>query len=110
MAVAGLQSPAGTGPSTARSAASQNEPCASTSLGAEDLKGKERQRSQLGRSISRLQKSLKQTNPPWPEAERRKMDADLQELLKEMQRLDRELGVLNEHIRLLNIKRLLLRL
>jgi len=80
------------------------------SLATEERQAKRNQRASLGRSISRLKKTLQQTNPPWPEAERRRMEADLQELLKETQRLDREIGMLNEHIRLLNIKRLLLRL
>ncbi len=80
----------------------------STSLGAEDLRAKERQRSQLGRSISRLRKQLKQSGEQ-TSTEQAQMTQQLTEMLQETQRLDQEIAALKEHLRILKMKRLLLR-
>ncbi len=76
----------------------------------DERKVKRTQRSVVGGSISRLRKSLKQTAPEWGEADRVRMQTELDELLKETQRLDQEVTDLNEHIRLLKVKKILLRL
>ena len=79
-------------------------------LAIQERRAKQAQRSSLGSSISQLRKSLAQTTPPWPAEERAKMERDLQELMKETERVDRELDGLAQHIRLLKTKRILLRL
>lgn len=80
------------------------------SMASEELKTKRRQRAGLGRQVSQLRKSLKQPNGPWTDAERLRMDRDLSELLVETQRIDEEAAALQQHLRLLKNKRLLLRL
>jgi len=80
------------------------------SMAADELKGRRHMRASLGCSISRLRKALKSEQAQWAQSERARMDQELAELLQETQRLDQEIAVLNEHIRLLKIKRLLLRL
>ena len=62
-------------------------------------------RTTLSRSISRFKKTLKEGAA----GDRARVERELNELLHEAQRLDRELQALNEHIRLLKIKLLLLR-
>jgi len=79
-------------------------------MASEELSSKRSQRASISRSISRLRKALKQEKPPWTEPERARMDQELAELLRETERLDHEIAALNEHIRLLKTKRLLLRL
>ena len=79
-------------------------------MASEELSSKRSQRASISRSISRLRKALKQEKPPWTEPERARMDQELAELLRETERLDHEIAALNEHIRLLKLKRLLLRL
>ena len=80
------------------------------SMAMEERRAKRNQRASIGRSISQLRKSLKQTNPPWTDAERTKMERDLDAHLQETQRLDQEIAVLNGHLRLLKVKRILLQL
>jgi chromosome segregation ATPase len=75
----------------------------------EELKGKRRQRGALGRSISRLRKSIKQATAVPPD-ERTKLDQELGSHLEETTRLDKELAALAEHIKLLDAKRRLLKL
>lgn len=80
------------------------------SMATEERRAKRNQRASVGRSISQLRKALKQANPPWTDAERAKMERELDTHLQETQRLDQEIAVLNEHIRLLKVKRILLQL
>jgi len=79
------------------------------SMAVNERQTKRDHRASLGRSISRLQKALKQERASWSDAERARMDGELADLLRDAQRIDHELSALNEHIRLLKIKRLLLR-
>ena len=80
------------------------------SMAGNELRAKRSQRASLGGNISRLKKSLKGGQVQWSESEGASMARDLNELLEEAKRLDGEIAALNEHIRLLKIKRLLLRL
>ncbi len=80
------------------------------SLAVADRRAKHSQRASIGHAISQLRKALKQTAPPWTETERARMTKELDAHLQEAQRLDQEIALLNEHIRLLKIKRILLRL
>ena len=75
----------------------------------DELKTKRGQRASLGRSINRIRKSL-ETQSNWTRDERAKFDHDLEDLVKETQRLDREIDVLTRHIELLKDKRELLKL
>lgn len=80
------------------------------SMAREEFKVKQQQRDSLGRSISRLRKALKNSQPPWTDADRAKMDRELADLLQEAGRLDQELDGLRAHLRLLEHKQTLLRL
>lgn len=80
------------------------------SMAREEFKVKQQQRDSLGRSISRLRKALKETEPPWSESDRSKMDRELADLLQEAKRLDQELSGLRAHVKLLKHKQTLLRL
>ena len=75
------------------------------SMANDERHAKQVHRASLGRSISRLKKALKEGE----EGNRAAVGRDLNDLLQEAQRLDREIQALNEHIRLLKIKHLLLR-
>ena len=79
-------------------------------MGVEELKTKRSQRASLGRSISRLRKTMKDARGQWSTSQRERMEHELAELQRETQRVDQELAALNEHLRLLKKKRLLLRL
>lgn len=79
------------------------------SMAGNELRAKRSQRAGIGSNISRLKKSLKGGQVPWSEAEGAAMTKELNDLLQEAQRLDREIAALGEHIRLLKVKRLLLR-
>lgn len=80
------------------------------SMAGNELRAKRSQRAGIGSNISRLKKSLKGGQVSWSEAEGASMNKELNDLLQEAQRLDREIAALSEHIRLLKVKRLLLRL
>lgn len=81
-------------------------------MATEELKAKRSQRASLGRSISRIRKNLQEgpNAPTWTTDERARLTADLQDLLGETHRLDREIEGLTSHLRLLNAKQALLRL
>ena len=79
-------------------------------MAAEELRAKRNQRASIGRSISRLRKALKQQQAPWTAEERDHHETELEDLLRETKRLDQEIAALNEHLRLLKIKQVLLRL
>ena len=76
------------------------------SMANDERQAKRAQRASLTRSIGRLKNALKTGET----ADRTSIDRELYDFLQESQRLDREVHTLNEHIRLLKIKLLLLRL
>ncbi|MBI3323943.1 MAG: hypothetical protein HYZ92_01525 [Candidatus Omnitrophica bacterium] len=80
------------------------------SLAAEEQKSKRGQRAAVGHRISALRKALKGKQPAWTDEERARMDHDLTELAQETTRLDAEIAAIGQHLRLLKLKRLLLRL
>jgi len=80
------------------------------SMATEERQAKRNQRASVGRSISRLRKALSQDTPQFAAAERARMEQELSDLVAETQRVDYEITALNEHLRLLKIKRVLLRL
>lgn len=79
-------------------------------MAAEELRAKQSQRASLGRSVSQLKKAIKTASAVWTEAERGRQEAQIQEMLRDASRLDRELAALKAHVRLLKVKLLLLRL
>ncbi len=82
---------------------------AEMSRGGEELKALRLQRATVGRTMSQLRKSLK-APAELTETERVRMDRELGEILEETNRLDLEIAAVNQHIRLLRNKRLLLRI
>jgi hypothetical protein len=80
------------------------------SMATAELKARRTVRSSLARSLSQLRKALKTGNPQWTEAERTRMQKESEDLVRDVQRIDHEIASLNEHVRLLKAKRLLLRL
>ena len=76
----------------------------------EEQRVKQQQRQSMGRSISRLRRSLQETRSSWSANERQRIDRELIDLMAELKRVDQELTVLREHVRLLGMKHHLLRL
>ena len=70
----------------------------------EEQRVKQQQRQSLGRSISRLRKTLQETPSSWSATERQRLDRELIDLMAELKRVDQELTVLREHVRLLEVK------
>ena len=79
-------------------------------MAGEDLRAKQSQRASLGRSMSQLRKAVQTARTVWTEAERASQEAQIQEMLRDASRLDRELAALRAHMRLLKVKLLLIRL
>ena len=79
-------------------------------MAGEQLRGTQLQRASLGRSISQLRKALKQENSALSSQERASQAAQLDELLRDTKRLDVEIASLKEHLRLLKVKLLLIKL
>ena len=76
----------------------------------EEQKSKRRQRGALGRSVSKLRKSIKQAQDSQAGEDPTKLSQELTNHLEEMTRLDKELASLGQHIELLEDKRQLLKL
>jgi len=80
------------------------------SMSSEELRAKRIQRASLGRSIARLRKALNNKDAAWTSEERLRQQAQLDEMLKDTARLDGEMTGLKQHVRLLKIKLLLIKL
>ena len=80
------------------------------SMASEQLKALRSQRAMLGHSMAALRKATKSNTGAWTETERANQQAQLDELLRETTRLDREMAGVKEHVRLLKIKLLLIKL
>ena len=78
-------------------------------LAGEELRAKQAQRANIGRSIAKLRKTLKEAGQALTEPERATQEGQLEEHLREGGRLDREISGSKEHIRLLKLKLLLIR-
>ena len=76
----------------------------------EELQTKRFQRATLGRSIARIRKALKSNTAGWSAQEQAHQQAQLDEMLRDAARLDQEMSALKEHVRLLKIKLLLIKL
>ena len=79
-------------------------------MAGEELRAKQGQRASLGRSMAQLRKAAKNDGALWTAQEREKHATQLQELLQDAARLDQEIAAIKQHIRLLKIKLLLIRL
>ncbi len=82
----------------------------SLSLAGEELRAKRAQRASLGRSIAQLGKSLGQQDTVLTPQERSRQQAQLEEMARDAARFDQELAAMREHVRLLKIKLLLIKL
>ena len=80
------------------------------SMSSEELRAKRIQRASLGRSMSQLKKALNSKDAVWTPEERARQQAQLDEMLKDVARLDQEMGGLKQNVRLLKIKLLLIKL
>ena len=80
------------------------------SLAGEELRAKQAQRASLGRSVSQLRKAVTTSNPEWSARERSEQEARIEEMLRDAKRLDQEMAALKEHVKLLKIKLLLIKL
>ena len=80
------------------------------SMATEELQLKRAQRASLGRSISRLKKTVQGSPTGWTAKERTRHDAQIQDMVDDTARLDREMTGLRSHLQLLKTKLLLLKL
>ncbi len=76
----------------------------SMSMAREELRAKRVQRSSVGRSIARLRKALDGADETWSPQERRRQEVQLEEMLRDAQRLDEEITSIKEHVRFLRLK------
>lgn len=79
-------------------------------MAAEQLQAQRVQRASLGRQITQLRKAVKTGGAAWSESERSQQEAKITEMLRDAQRLDQEMAVLKQHVRLIKIKLLLIKL
>lgn len=79
-------------------------------MASEELQAKRQQRASLGRSIARLRKALKQSGAGWSAQDVKKQQSQIDEMTTDTKRLDQEMASLKEHLRLLKIKLLLIKL
>jgi hypothetical protein len=75
----------------------------------EELRGKQVQRSTIGKSMAQLRKNLKASDQLSVEEQTRQQQ-ELDQLTRDAGRMDEEISSMKAHIRLLKIKLLLIRL
>ena len=80
------------------------------SMSSEELRAKRIQRASLGRSIAQLRKALNNKDATWTEQERARQQGQIDEMLQDAARLDKEMDGLKQNARLLKIKLLLIKL
>ncbi len=80
------------------------------SMAGEELQARRVQRASLGRSMTKLRKALESKDATWTEKERAQQQAQLDDMAREGQRLDQEIAGLKEHLRLLKVKLVLIKL
>ena len=79
-------------------------------MAGEELHTKRFQRASLGRRVAQLRKSATSERNAWTDEDRAKQEGEIREALKDAERLDREITGIKEHMRLLKVKTLLIRL
>ncbi len=82
----------------------------SLTMAGEELRAKRAQRSSLGRSIAQLRKAVKGGGAGWSAEERADKDRQMQDMVQDSARLDQEMAAIKEHVRLLKIKLVLIKL
>ena len=80
------------------------------SMSSEELRAKRIQRASLGRSMAQLRKALNSKDAAWTQQERTHQQTQLDEMLQDAVRLDKEMAGLKQNARLLKIKLLLIKL
>ncbi len=80
------------------------------SLASKELRIKQTQRSEQGRSIAKLRKVVEDKNTAWDSKTKAQQKTQLEEMIQDSQRLDREITSLREHIRRLKLKLLLIKI
>ncbi len=76
----------------------------------DELRNRQTARAAVGRSIAQLRKTLKASDANTTAQERTARDAQLSEMVRDAARIDHETATLKEHVRLLKIKLLLIKL
>ena len=79
-------------------------------MASEELRATRLQRASLGRAISQVKKASKSAGAAWTDAERARQDEKIQDMRADLSRVDQESAALREHVRLLKIKLLLIKL
>lgn len=79
-------------------------------MAGEELRAKRAQRASLGRSIAQLRKAVKGGGSGWSADERADKDRQIQDMVQDAARLDQEMAAIKEHVRLLKIKLVLIKL
>lgn len=69
-----------------------------------ELRAKGTHRASIGQAISKLRKAVKQAGEVWSETERARQETQLQDMVQDAQRLEKELATLKQHVRLLKLK------
>ena len=80
------------------------------SMADEELRAKRMQRASLGRSLSQLKKAVKNAGSAWSGDELARQQSHIDELLDDIARIDQEMATIKDHIRLLKMKLLLIKL
>ena len=80
------------------------------SMAAQELRAKQAQRAGLGRSMAKLRKAIKTPDGPWTAEEQTRHEQQMQEMLRDAERLDQEMAAMKSHLRLLQMKLLLIKL
>ena len=80
------------------------------SMADEELRAKRMQRASLGRSLSQLKKAVKNAGTAWSAEELGRQQARIDEIVRDAARLDQEMATIKEHVRLLRMKLLLIKL
>ena len=80
------------------------------SMADEELRAKRMQRASLGRSLSQLKKAVQNAGTAWSAEELSRQQARINEIVRDAARLDQEMATIKEHVRLLRMKLLLIKL
>ncbi len=74
----------------------------------DELRERQLQRSTLGRSIAKLRKAVKLAGEAWPLSERQRQDDQLEQMLRDANRIDQEIEMIKQAISLLEAKLVLI--
>src|SRR3989338_7985281 len=80
------------------------------SMAGEEIQAKRLQRANLNSSISKRKNALKRQGAGWTKEERTRQETQIEDMIRDVKRLDQELVVLKSHLRLLRIKLILIKI